>query len=234
MDFTDTPNVIVRGNVTVNHDFFKTWSPEMAWCLGVLYTDGYLYSKTTLDDRKTNKTVGLECCDEELILKFSKYLSSTYNIKRRVHNDRRKDSFRVAISSGVLYDSLIELGLTEKKSLTITFPDNVPLQYMPDYIRGLWDGDGSVLLRTINSRTYIRCVFASGSESFIKQLASELDMVLQSDVKITHCAGNTRIIELYNESAKELCNFIYHGNMKDAFLSRKFNNWISFKNIICS
>ena len=36
------PESFVLKRRTVNEDFFRSWSKEMAWVLGVVYTDGYI------------------------------------------------------------------------------------------------------------------------------------------------------------------------------------------------
>jgi len=59
------------------------------------------------------------------------------------------------------------LGAGYNKSLTSIFP-KVPAKYLPDYIRGLWDGDGCIYFN--NHQKSFQSVFVSGSRIFIKKL----------------------------------------------------------------
>jgi hypothetical protein len=61
------------------------------------------------------------------------------------------------------------LGLTERKSLTMKFPD-IPEEYMRHFIRGCWDGDGSFFINDGK----IRASFVSGSKEFMEKLVEKL------------------------------------------------------------
>jgi len=71
------------------------------------------------------------------------------------------------ISSGTIYDDIIKLGGKENKSLDIKFP-KVPQKYLPDFVRGLWDGDGSIY-RVKQRKTY-QSEYTSGSNDFVSGL----------------------------------------------------------------
>jgi hypothetical protein len=62
------------------------------------------------------------------------------------------------------------LGGTENKSLTLEFPE-VPKEYLPDFIRGYFDGDGSIM-RLKNNR--VNSAFTCGSKKFLIKLHQAL------------------------------------------------------------
>jgi len=108
---------------TIKKGFFKSWSPEMAYVLGVLYTDGNL-SSTQLsvsqkEDELLRKVLFLMGCDSKIY-----YYE---NEKRKIHI--------FSIGHGEFYEDLLKLGLTPRKSLTLGFPDIEP-SCVRHFIRG--------------------------------------------------------------------------------------------------
>ena len=75
---------------------------------------------------------------------------------------------------------LSRLGLHQRESLNIIFPE-VPEEYMRHFIRGCWDGDGSIYIEGRSGK--LRASYVSGSESFIKTLVQELYKVGIHEVK---------------------------------------------------
>ena len=68
-------------------------------------------------------------------------------------------------------NDLKRLGCIENKSLVLTFPtyDQVPEELIYHFIRGYFDGDGSV---SINSKNYKYAhISIVGTENFIKKLS---------------------------------------------------------------
>jgi len=210
----------------VNNDFFKTWSPEMAWCLGLIYTDGYLNEERI--------RIELNNTDKEMVEKFIKFIDSKYklcvyhfkNVSGSYGNC--KDKFYTYIHSDIMYNDLKSLGIFQKKSITIEFPAIYPQEFMADYIRGLWDGDGHI--GVIKRDDIIVCSFTSGSHNFIYGLSVYLDNTLcLSKHSVSKNTNGTYIMQLYGNNAYKLCNYIYHSKMSDAYLTRKYNVWNTFK-----
>lgn len=69
---------------------------------------------------------------------------------------------------------LISQGCTSQKSLTLQFPE-IPQKYLPDFIRGLIDGDGSIsqssytVKKTGKSYFHNVCYLCSSAPDFIKE-----------------------------------------------------------------
>jgi hypothetical protein len=144
----------------INENFFTEWSPEMAWVLGLLFTDG------NIDESR----VAISSVDIDLLEKIKKLLKSSNPIQKRVQPyDKSKHVYIFAFSRDKMRDDLLKLGLHKRKSLTMVFPD-VPEEYMRHFIRGCWDGDGSVFI----SGGKIRAIYICGSFKFIEGLVREL------------------------------------------------------------
>ena len=144
----------------VNENFFSEWSPQMAWVLGLLFTDGNVFPGG----------VSLSSVDIELLEKAKKLLNSTKPLVKQVQSfDKSKYIYRFEFYREKMRKDLNRLGLHQRKSLTMIFPD-VPHDYMRHFIRGCWDGDGSVFL----DRGNLVASYISGSKKFIERLVQEL------------------------------------------------------------
>ena len=144
----------------INEKFFSEWSPQMAWVLGLLFTDGNISGGSVL----------LTSVDMELLEKVKKLLNSSKPIKKRTQSyDKSKHIFEFGFYREKMRNDLNKLGLQERKSLNMVFPD-IPEEYMRHFIRGCWDGDGSVFL----VKGKIGASYVSGSKKFIERLDQEL------------------------------------------------------------
>ena len=80
--------------------------------------------------------------------------------------------YTLMILNATICADLIRLGLTAAKSLTISFP-HMPARMVRHFIRGCWDGDGSVYLEG-NDRSKPCASYGSGSKKFIESLVRQL------------------------------------------------------------
>src|SRR3989344_9025133 len=111
------------------------WSPNIAYVVGLIATDGCLYN----DGRHINFTSK----DLELIntLKGCLGLKNKISTKNSGFNKNNKCYF-IQFGNVSFYKFLLNAGLTPAKSKTMG-AITVPREYLPDLIRGLFDGDGS-------------------------------------------------------------------------------------------
>jgi hypothetical protein len=77
-----------------------------------------------------------------------------------------RQAARLNFSCVVIYKDIEALGGTERKSLTVEFPE-VPQRYLHDFIRGYFDGDGCIM-RLKGNR--INSAFTCGSKQFLDVL----------------------------------------------------------------
>lgn len=138
----------------VNEDFFKEWSHEMAWVLGLFITDGHV--------NKKYHSVYLSQKDETLLMKVANLMDANPTIAQGTGT--RTTPMLIINSKFIKQDleDLEQLGVTSNKSYTVAFP-NVPDQFMPAFIRGVIDGDGWVQDRGyVMNITTASDVFANG------------------------------------------------------------------------
>lgn len=131
-----------RRKYSVNDDYFEIIdTEEKAYWLGFLYADGWLRS----DSDKIGLSLALE--DKEHIEKFKKSLDSKSIIK--VYEQKQgfnAGSYyaRILITSSKMKKDLISNGMLEHKTEKITFPNFLNKNLYRHFIRGYFDGDGSI------------------------------------------------------------------------------------------
>ena len=75
--------------------------------------------------------------DKEMIEKLHKYMC----FGNKVYKRNKQYSIKYRNEESI--DFLIKNGLIQRKSLEINFPI-LPIEFMPSFIRGYFDGDGSI------------------------------------------------------------------------------------------
>lgn len=187
----------------INQDYFKTWSPNMAYTLGLWFADGCIYGGKMFD-------ITLHAKDKYLLKKISEELQYEGSLYDYV--DRQ--AARLNFSCVVIYNDIITLGGTERKSNTTSFPD-VPKEFLPDFIRGYFDGDGRIM-RLKNNR--INSAITSGSKKFL----DELHLILKKEAGIEGGSYDPSCVSLKfgKKDSLKLGNYMYRNN-PELFLLRK-------------
>lgn len=192
----------------VNESFFDDWSPKMAYVLGFWFADGYM---------RHERSYRISFCsnDYSSLTSIRNCLSSNHNII----NQKKDKSRDLIIFSKKLYFKLLELGGKRRKSTTVKFP-YVPEQFLSDFIRGYFDGDGSVFfVKYIHTkikriRIELRSNFTSGSIDFLEELQDILYQKLGL-IKKKICYynfGKSLKLGYGTYDTLKLLNFMYYPN----------------------
>lgn len=110
------------------------WSPELAYAIGLITTDGCLYS----DGRHINLTSN----DEEQLLNFKKCLGVKTKIGFKSSGYSAKRGMQVQFGDVNFYNFLLDIGLMPRKTKIIGIV-KIPDEYFFDFLRGHLDGDGT-------------------------------------------------------------------------------------------
>ncbi|MCK4386510.1 MAG: hypothetical protein KAV41_00270 [Candidatus Pacebacteria bacterium] len=153
----------------VDKSFFKKWSPEMSYVLGFFMADGSI----TVNPRGAH-FISIQICDKIILENMREVLDSEHKIALRKGEGNTSDIYRLQIGSKEMCNDLRKLGMEERKTYTMDFP-NVPKKYFGDFVRGYFDGDGNVWSGYIHkhrkTQTFvIRSVFTSSSVAFLKEM----------------------------------------------------------------
>ncbi|GIN40946.1 LAGLIDADG family homing endonuclease [Heyndrickxia oleronia] len=190
----------------VNEDFFKVWTHEMAWVLGLFVTDGHIHRRT--------HTISFSQKDERILYLIANLMEAEN--KPLAPANTRKTSILNIYSKEIKKD-LENLGITANKSLTLPFP-KIPTQFLPSFIRGVIDGDGWV-----QPTGYVMNI-TTGSLSFAKGLLFVFDSwQLRTDLTITLSDTNNKIYRVWvkgKEDLPKLATIIYE-NSRDNFVKYK-------------
>jgi len=128
-----------------NHSYFsKIDSGEKAYWLGWMASDGYVACG------KYTRAIGL-CLqerDREIIDAFRTTIGSEHPVRTFTLKSGRSYS-ELRIVSPQMVDDLGRLGIVPNKSKKLKCP-NVPLEFQWDFFRGMFDGDGCVMKKSIS------------------------------------------------------------------------------------
>jgi hypothetical protein len=151
----------------VNKDFFKIWTPEMAYVLGFFAADGNFKK-----NKRKAHFFSLEICDKDVVEKIKEFMHSDHKIGlRKSKNKNHKDRYRLQIGSKEMYKDLQSLGFSENKTYNMSVP-RVPEVYFKDFVRGYFDGDGNVWSGIDHKKILI--AFTSSSKCFLEGLGARL------------------------------------------------------------
>lgn len=119
--------------------FEKIDTEEKAYALGFIYADGC----NDPTPRTGRLTIGQMECDVDILIKIKQCMKSTYPLSNRItYNGKKMYIFHLHAKS--LTEQLNKLGVVQNKSLVLKFPSFISDELMPHFIRGYFDGDGSI------------------------------------------------------------------------------------------
>ena len=123
------------------------------------------------------------------------------------------------INNEKIYDDLIGLGLTPRKSLTLKFPEIPPI-FVRHFIRGCWDGDGSFYYEKATGA--FGASYLSGSLEFIECMLAELYKAGLSKRTI-HKSKTSGVYssDFTGEDCIKLYHYLYDSVPESQYLTRK-------------
>jgi len=206
-----------------NKDFFETIDTELkAYWLGFLFADGNVFlPKSKYEEGKTKGgrlEVGLKAEDDYHLGNLINDINGNQPITYRdvKLNNKLYPSCRIQIHSIKMANDLIAHGCTPNKSLTLEFPNHLPKEFLPHFIRGYIDGDGCVFFKVYSYEGVFK-VSILGTFNFlidIKNILLEND-IKSSDVKQDkskvfniNITGQDNLVKLYNYLYKDATRFL--------------------------
>lgn len=197
---------IRRRKRNITNDFFETIDNEInAYWLGFLFADGYN------DETSGCIELALASKDRNHLLEFKKAIGSGHPlIDRRVNG---YDSCRLSFSCREMSDDLAKHGCVKAKSLVLKYPTTVPEHLTHHFIRGYFDGDGSVMYNKNTNRYNTSLV---GTEEFLNEVCRQAQM---TQTKLTKKGNAYTLQHGGRKNILKLHNYLY--NDATIFMSRK-------------
>ena len=175
-------------------------TPEMAWCLGLIYGDGHLSS--------IGHQVTIVTSDQDVAETFAKI----HGRPRVVTNGKYS---RVTWTCARLYRELESYGLCPNKSAKLEFP-KLDGDLLPHFVRGLIDSDGSFYRKGPGNLSHLLAFcYACICEPFMRDLR---------DVMVEH-GGVSASLDVKSRIQKDTPNTVWFIKYSHAN-STKFGQWV--------
>ena len=127
-------------NPNMKEHFFQEINEEAkAYFLGLLISDGNVFKDNT--GRQASISITLDLKDEYMLEKFKEVLQAITS----VGNDGRGCG-QIAVRSNIMAEDLAKYGVVPRKSYNTYLP-LLSKEMMPHLIRGIFDGDGSIMAK---------------------------------------------------------------------------------------
>jgi len=201
---------------TVNEKFFDELTDESAYILGYIFADG----NVAWTPEKGYYTMTLTAAekDKDHLEKIRKLMSSS---KPLLYSPVTK-SYRLIVNSKRICWRLMNYGVIPKKSLVVKFPF-ISKSLLKHFIRGVIDGDGSVLYYPRKRSPFFEIRIFSGSLDFCKGLRDAITNNTGLSSTIRKISLNTYELRYCCSRGKKLAEYIYSGS--NLFLDRKYKKY---------
>lgn len=194
----------------LNESFLeKIDNSEKAYWIGFIYADGHV------DSVKNSLTIALCAKDVSHLYKINKSFSSNCKIETRIRKKGYKDNssyVRLTFNSKKLTQRLLEIGFSKPKNLSLIIK-NIPATYLPDFVRGVIDGDGCFSRSSSRKNIEFNVVIdVNHAEEFQKLLINliglnltKIDKTRSKFVNRVRYSGNVNIKKMYSKIYYKNC-----------------------------
>lgn len=229
-----------RQEYTFNEDYFETIDNEhKAYWLGFIAADGCVLEPTTCISKRTGKEItkgngaleiALQKSDINHLKKFQQDISDTHKIYFR----KQQEACSLKLHSSKMYEDLIKTGIIPRKSKKLKFPQTISEELFPHFLRGYFDGDGSISFSKTKKGTimlYSIAVSFIGNEEFITQVSNKLKKYnIKGNFSYKRGIENIKTFSLTNiETKKRFLDFIYKN--ATIYLDRKYYRYLIFNKL---
>lgn len=210
---------------TIDHDYFEEIDTERkAYWIGFILADGSVHKREYQRGTYTNiLRVELKISDKYLLDELAKDLKSDRTVKEYKVDEKRGDfkakhNGYITFSSKKVGDDLSKYGIIPNKTLKLKELPDIKEELMPHFIRGYFDGDGSVY---INSKSQALRTSFYGTHDFVENIHLFLKKKLNLRDKSIIDQKEAKVS--FVSYSKEESEKIYHYMYKDStiFLKRK-------------
>lgn len=199
-----------------------------AYILGLLFADG--------SNIESHNSIVLSLQEQdgylvEAVKRELEYTGPIYFIKLHDKNIRYKNQCRLCVNDERLSHALATLGIVNNKSLIAQFPGYIPDDLMHHFIRGYFDGDGSVSYSTTSRKAYVSIVGTLDFCNHIKDVLYEHD--IKSSIQHPKQSGdhNTFVVSI-NGFPNVLGLMYYLYQDADLKMFRKYEKFLQIRSII--
>lgn len=185
---------------------------EKAYILGFIYADGCNSTE------KNNIIINLQEKDKEILIKITDLIQPTkplqyIDLSNKINNNgfgKSQNQYRLVIANKHISQRLVELGCGKAKTHNLVFPkeEQVPSYLIRHFIRGYFDGDGSI------SGTKQKQISFTGRKPFLLAIQNILIKELGF--------SKTKLLKRWKESTNDITSLVYCGKNQCI----KFRDWL--------
>jgi hypothetical protein len=214
---------------TFDASLFDNWSRELAYLIGATLTDGCVHSADYLSGGYVyrHRAVEWNVADRDWLETLKRIMSATREI--RTCERRHGTYYLLRVQGQEVVDAFARYGVLPRKTMTCRVPGDLPAEHFYHFLRGVIDGDGSVMVRAggkFNRPGYKRLVvsIASGSEAFLQDIQKRVG----GSISYTGTKGHAVYRLVFDcGKAADLLKKVY-ADSDLLRLERKYRKWAEF------
>lgn len=184
----------------------KNWSPELAYAVGLITTDGCL--------SKDGRHIDLTSKDKSQLKNFMRCLKIKNKIGKKISGESGNLCFRVQFGDIMFFNFLLSIGLTSAKSKTLGIL-KIPDKYFFDFLRGCFDGDGcfySYFDPRWKSSFMFYTVFTSASKEHVFWIRRKIYKFLKIKGHLTKSKKFVFCIKYAKKDSLKILRKMYYNN----------------------
>lgn len=179
-----------------------------AWLLGFIAADGYL---PITKGAKNRIVISLSEKDREILEKIAKEIKYEGEIKKYLSADQEHYFVSLAFTSKKIRQQIEDYGIINKKTFKLQHLPNISKEYMMDFIRGYFDGDGCIY-KIDRTASPLRISITCASKDFLEEIANFLEQNLKVAHKNLSRDHDNYCISYGHKDSEKICNTFYNNN----------------------
>lgn len=215
------------------HYFDIIDTPNKAYIMGFIHSDG----SNCL--HKSTVSISLQEEDKDILERIRKELKSEKSLEYIDNTNKHdfgytyKNQYRFVMFSKHICEQLNDKGIIPNKSLIIGFPEWLDSSLISHYVRGVYDGDGSIYKAYRNENNIPITVTITATSSFCEKLAIICKDELNINAGIYDASCHNGITKVFTLSGRNICKTFLDWIYKDAdlYLQRKYMRYCEYYNI---
>ena len=196
-----------------NEQFFQTLTPQSLYFLGVLATDGCI---SNIDGEKYE--IRIESADKDLVESLKRIIQADNQLHhyQRIKDGTLVSTWVLSLRSKQAVHDIIQFGVTPRKTFAMQFPCHVDNAFLAHYIRGVFDGDGSVFFLKPKEVLLLNSKISSACKPYLESIAQKLNELIgiskrvyvEKDKYYSVHYGIGDSVKLYDYMYKEAENYL--------------------------
>ncbi len=209
-------NRLTQDRYDIDYNFFAEWSEKTAYIYGFIAADGYIKYENG-DRNETSLQFELAGYDKDILYKIKDALQ----YEGPVSSSNRK-TVKLNIANKKICKDLLDKGIPyTKKTYNIKWPETLPSNLSKHFIRGYFDGDGSIYSK--DCRVSFQFL---GTKEICDKIKEELPILATRNNQVHYKkdynnGADIYVLQVSNTSTYLIAKYLYDD--ATIFLDRKYN-----------